>query len=105
MRGLRTGLLVAGLVLLLDQATKALALAMLAGRPPIEVTGFFNLVLVWNRGVSFGMLQGLGDKGPWLLSAVPLPPEHASRSAGQSQGVAPPAPRFPPRPRRPSRQR
>lgn len=69
MRGLRTGLLVAALVLVLDQATKALALAMLAGRPPVEVTGFFNLVLVWNRGVSFGMLQGLGEMGPWLLSA------------------------------------
>ena len=66
---MRIGLAVAALVLVLDQATKALALSMLAGRPPVEVTGFFNLVLVWNRGVSFGMLQGLGEMGPWLLSA------------------------------------
>lgn len=24
----------------------------------IHVTGFFNLVMVWNRGISFGMFQG-----------------------------------------------
>jgi signal peptidase II len=69
MRGLRIGLPVAVIALGLDQLTKAVVLATLAGRPPIEVTGFFNLVLVWNPGVSFGMLQGLGDKGPWLLTA------------------------------------
>jgi signal peptidase II len=68
MRGLRIGLLVALAVLALDQASKALALALLGGRPPVEVTGFFNLVLVWNPGVSFGMLQGLGETGPWLLT-------------------------------------
>ena len=72
MRGLRIGLLVAAVVLVLDQATKALALSVLSGRPPVEVTGFFNLVLVWNRGVSFGMLQGLGEAGPWLLAAFGL---------------------------------
>lgn len=72
MRGLRIGLLVAAIVLVLDQLTKTAALARLAGQPPIEVTGFFNLVLVWNPGVSFGMLQGMGDKGPWLLAAFAL---------------------------------
>lgn len=66
--GLRLGLPVSGLVLLLDQVTKAIALATLA--EPVTVTSFFNLVLVWNRGVSFGMLAGLGDWGPWLLTAV-----------------------------------
>ena len=72
MAGLRAGLLVALVVLALDQATKALALALLGGRPPVEVTGFFNLVLVWNPGVSFGMLQGLGNLGPWLLTGFGL---------------------------------
>jgi signal peptidase II len=72
MGGLRIGLPVAALVLGLDQLTKALALATLAGEPPIRVTDFFNLVLVWNPGVSFGLLQGLGGRGPWLLAAFGL---------------------------------
>lgn len=72
MRALRTGLLVALIVLAFDQATKAVALSLLGGRPPVEVTGFFNLVLVWNPGVSFGMLQGLGSLGPWLLTGFAL---------------------------------
>lgn len=69
---MRVGLPVALAVLLLDQATKAVALSTLSGRPPVEVTGFFNLVLVWNRGVSFGMLQGIGGIGPWLLTGFGL---------------------------------
>lgn len=68
MGGLRIGGAVALCVLALDQLTKAVALRALFGQPPIEVTGFLNLVLVWNPGVSFGMLQGLGDLGPWLLT-------------------------------------
>lgn len=70
MTGLRFGLIVAGLVLALDQATKALALSLLA--EPVTVTPFFNLVLVWNRGVSFGMLGGLGPWGPSLLTGLAL---------------------------------
>jgi signal peptidase II len=34
------------------------------------VTPYFNLVLVWNRGVSFGMLNTLGEHGPWLLTGL-----------------------------------
>jgi signal peptidase II len=68
------GLLVAALVLAADQATKWWALSALG--PPaggaVEVTPFFNLVLVWNRGVSFGMLGGLAEYGPWLLSGIAL---------------------------------
>lgn len=30
----------------------------------IEILPFFNIVMVWNEGVSFGMLPGFG---PWLL--------------------------------------
>jgi signal peptidase II len=71
MTGLRLGLLVAGIVLVLDQAAKALALVVLADQT-IAVTPFMNLVLVWNRGVSFGMLAGLGHWGPWLLTGLAL---------------------------------
>lgn len=35
----------------------------------IEVTPFFNLVMVWNRGISFGMFQ-TGDTGRWVLIAL-----------------------------------
>ena len=66
----RCGLTVALAILLLDQASKAMVLALLA--EPIRVTGFFNLVLVWNRGVSFGMLGGLGASAPWLLIGLAL---------------------------------
>lgn len=56
------------LLLVLDQLTKAIVLASPAlAEGAVRVTGFFNLVLVWNRGVSFGML---GDAGRDL--SVPL---------------------------------
>jgi signal peptidase II len=69
----RLGLTVALVLLGLDQLTKwaALYLLDLAARP-IAVTPFFNLVMVWNRGVSFGMLDRLGAVAPWLLSGLAL---------------------------------
>lgn len=36
----------------------------------IEVTSFFNWVLVWNYGVSFGLLRHHHEWMPWLLSAL-----------------------------------
>ena len=64
------GPLLAVAILVLDQATKWLALGSLDPYQYREVTPFFNLVLVWNRGVSFGMLNSLGDHGPWLLTLL-----------------------------------
>jgi signal peptidase II len=61
------GLGLAAALVLADQATKALALRHLDPIEPIIVTPFFNLVLVWNRGVSFGLLTGTGQDSPWLL--------------------------------------
>ena len=66
MRAMRGGVLALA-VLALDQSVKAVVLAYLRPYEPIEVTPFFNLVLVWNRGVSFGMLAEAGRQGPWLL--------------------------------------
>lgn len=42
--------------------------------PPvsIEVTSFFNLVMVWNKGVSFGMFASAHDYMPYILSGVAL---------------------------------
>lgn len=49
---------IGGLVFWLDQWTKEVALqTFVTGQAgEIVVTSFFNLILVWNRGVSFGML-------------------------------------------------
>lgn len=67
---LRHGLTVATVVAILDQLTKYWAIDALTGaNRVIEVTSFFNLVMVWNRGVSFGMMGG-GAVPPWLLAAV-----------------------------------
>ena len=70
---LRLGLLVALPVVVLDQLTKWWVLADLMNPPAaIEVTPFFNLVLVWNRGVSFGLLGGDRPLPAWLLSGVAI---------------------------------
>lgn len=60
------------LLLAADQLSKFAAVAHLDGviRP---VTPFFNLVLVWNPGISFGLFQGHdGVAGPWILAALAL---------------------------------
>jgi signal peptidase II len=40
--------------------------------PPrlIEITPFFNLVLTWNRGVSFGMFNTDSPFNVWVLPLV-----------------------------------
>lgn len=66
---MRPALLLALAILAADQASKAWLIDWLAGRGGfVEVTGFFNLVMVWNRGISFGMLQS-GETGRWVLAA------------------------------------
>jgi len=54
-----TGIAVALLVLVADQASKMWFRDLIAQHvpPAIRVTGFFNLVEVWNTGVSFGLFQ------------------------------------------------
>ena len=64
---LRLGLLIAALIVVLDQATKWWLLDLMDGMPRVvEVTPFFNLVLGFNRGVSFGLFDS-GGLGPWPL--------------------------------------
>lgn len=68
---LRAGLILAAIIIVADQASKWLLQDMLLKQPVIEVIpGFFNLVMVWNRGISFGMLGGAGALPPWVLSAI-----------------------------------
>lgn len=62
------GLVVAILVLAADQAHKywMLEIYRIAERGRVEVTSFFDLVLHWNRGISYGLLQQESTAG-WLL--------------------------------------
>lgn len=50
----------------IDQAYKfwMLFVYKIAAVQPVHVTGFFDLVLVWNTGISYGLLKSLG---PWVL--------------------------------------
>ncbi len=61
-------------VFLSDQASKLWLFFVvdIAARQPIEVTSFFNLVLVWNRGISYGLFQQSTDFGRWALMAFKL---------------------------------
>jgi signal peptidase II len=56
---MRLGLIVAAAALALDQATKFYFhdLLVAQGQRAIEVLPFFNLVTVWNYGISFGMFN------------------------------------------------
>lgn len=64
---------VALLTIAADQLSKwyLLFVVGMPHRPPIFVTEFFSLVMVWNRGVSFGMLNQ-DERGPYLLIALAL---------------------------------
>ena len=67
------GLAIAAVVILVDQIVKAIVLDYLgSGQRAVEVTSFFNLVLVWNRGVSFGLFAEDADAVRWALTALAL---------------------------------
>jgi signal peptidase II len=70
--GRRLGLALALAVLVLDRLSKWLLIDHLADPGIIEVTPFFNLVMVWNRGISFGFLQSGKQWAPYLLAALAL---------------------------------
>jgi len=68
------GLAAALAVLALDQALKWWVYEGLELRRliRIEVTSFFNLTLVWNRGVTFGLLNAGGPEQQLVLGGVAL---------------------------------
>jgi signal peptidase II len=59
------GLSVAALVVLLDQAHKTWMLYVydIGARGVVAITPFFDLVLVWNQGISYGLLPQEGILG------------------------------------------
>lgn len=55
---------------LLDQATKSWILKRdMTSSDPSSITPFLNLVIGWNKGISFGMLGG-HDLPPWTLALL-----------------------------------
>jgi signal peptidase II len=66
------GLAAAAVALLLDQAVKLWLLFSydLAEKGAVALTPFFDLVLVWNKGISYGLFQQEGDFGQWVLLAL-----------------------------------
>jgi signal peptidase II len=62
------------LILLCDQLSKWWILSV-AMRPPrvTPITSFLNFVLVWNKGVTFGLLNRFAHNSmPWILIGVAL---------------------------------
>lgn len=70
----RFGLAVALAVVLCDQSLKLWLLFVfdLGARGAVRIAPFFDLVLVWNRGISYGLFQQNGPWGPWLLLVLKL---------------------------------
>ncbi len=67
------GLLAAAIALILDQGSKMLMLygfgfAHMAPGRAISILPFFNLVMVWNPGVSYGLFPASGPLGTALLA-------------------------------------
>ena len=69
---LRSGVIAAIAVLALDQASKLWLLRVfdLGHRGAVKVTPFFDLVLAWNTGISYGWFQNEGAVGQAILLAV-----------------------------------
>jgi signal peptidase II len=70
-RAFLPGLGIAAVVAALDQLSKWWIVEVVMSPPrTIEVTPFFNLVMGWNKGVSFGLLNADSPMTVWLLPAV-----------------------------------
>ena len=72
MTPLRAGIISAIVTVILDQASKLWLLNVLdlAHRGAVRVTPFFDLVLAWNIGISFGWLQNDSQAAQLALMAV-----------------------------------
>ena len=62
------------ITLVLDQATKLYTLFVfdLPVKEPVEFAPFINLIVVWNRGISYGLFQQNSDLGRWALIVVSI---------------------------------
>jgi signal peptidase II len=66
------GFAVAAVAAVLDQLSKLWVLHVLEIRVGMQrpVTPFLDLVLIWNRGISYGLFQQNGPLGQWALLAL-----------------------------------
>jgi signal peptidase II len=69
---LRYGVIAAIATLVLDQASKFWLVRVfdIAHRGTVKLTPFFDLVLAWNQGISFGWFQNDGAAAQFVLMAV-----------------------------------
>lgn len=69
MTPLRAGIVAAVIALVLDQASKLWLLFVfeLGRKGAVAVTPFFDLVLAWNTGISYGLFQQDGPVGAAVL--------------------------------------
>ena len=69
---LRPGIIAAIVTLVLDQAAKLWLLYVfdIGHRGTVSVTPFFDLVLAWNIGISFGWFQNDNQVAQFALMAV-----------------------------------
>jgi signal peptidase II len=71
-RARRLGIIAAILGILIDQAHKAWMLGPfdIEAKGRVALTPFLDLVMVWNRGISYGLLTQDGNLGRWVLVAL-----------------------------------
>jgi signal peptidase II len=63
-------LVLAAVLVVLDQVTKALVLSAFRPGEELPVTSFFSLVLAFNTGAAFSFLAGAGGWQRWLFAAI-----------------------------------
>jgi signal peptidase II len=70
----RLGASVALVTLALDQASKLyfLFVDVLSLREPVALAPFLDLVVVWNRGISYGLFQQHTEFGRWSLVVLSI---------------------------------
>ncbi len=67
------GLLLAFGIVVSDQASKWWMMEYIMNPPQvIPITSFFNLVVAWNRGVSFGLFDSDSPYSGWILSSIAI---------------------------------
>ncbi len=67
---LKRWLALAGIVIVLDQLSKAAITSHFEYGEALAITGFFNLVLAHNTGAAFSFLHDAGGLQRWLFSAI-----------------------------------
>lgn len=69
----RLGLAIAAAIVAADQASKWWIIAVVMEPPRlITITPFFDLVMGWNRGISFGLFNDHAEWNRWVLPGLAM---------------------------------